>query len=190
MTNKSHTLEPWKPKNRVYQTPGDGQCFRACLATLLGVPLADVPETPPMENDRDVSPYWNNMRAWCRTLGFDLTWQRKLWPVPLAPHIVGCESCRGVPDGYAAIMLGDEVVHDPFPGGGPIEGITRYILTPLYPDRQGIPTEALEDEAIGELIKAARNAVDNWTGDGTAPPCWRPQWIRLLQTALAKQDHQ
>ena len=124
--------------SKVYQEPGDGQCFRACLASLLGVEIESIPPTPPMGEEADPTPYWNDLRKWLRkTHGYDLVWVRKMFPVPFAPIIAGCKSPRGNPDGHAIIMRGDTLIHDPYPGEWPVEGIEeRYLLVPTTPWRR------------------------------------------------------
>ena len=120
--------------SRVYQTPGDGQCFRCCLATLLQVPLDTV---PPMKRTKDG--WMARLRSWTRTYGYDLIYVRNLAArFTKAPVIVG-----GNPTGqrgawHAIIVQSGRTLHDPFPPGhGRSRGLKTwvdyYLLVPMEP---------------------------------------------------------
>ena len=116
---------------RVYQIPGDGQCFRCCLATLLEVPLASVPA---MKGTKDG--WMLRLRRWARTFGYDLIYVRNLEArFTRAPVIVG-----GNPTGqrgawHAIIVQNGRVLHDPYPGRkrGLKTWIDYYLLVPMEP---------------------------------------------------------
>ena len=120
----------------VYQKPNDGLCFGACIATLLGVELRDVPVPPPTDNE-DPTPYWNALRKWLRGRGYALV---RIDGKPAshggAPIIVGGPSPRGTAAGHSVIMNGYRMLHDPHPDNTGITAIEEcYLLVPLKPWR-------------------------------------------------------
>lgn len=112
-------------------------CYRACVATVLGLPLSDVPHfyreasalpgaTPPK-----VPGIYDLIRDWARTRGFAalfLPAQQSLAYVleqtyqinPEAPFILGGTSIHGT--GHAVVVCGGRIVHEPTPGYGPDAG--------------------------------------------------------------------
>jgi hypothetical protein len=92
-----------------FGVPG-GNCFSACVASLLSVPVDDVP-------------YFMGEKDWLRPLA-DWLQPRGFYPIffNLGPHVgdwrpqglyvLGGESARGP---HAVVARGDEVVHDPHP---------------------------------------------------------------------------
>lgn len=152
-----------QPSRLVFQQPGDGQCFRCCIATLLGCNLADVPPQPPPD-EKDESPYWNVLKAWLEargwtylrvqpiqcgdkyvTPGWEKNWELMKgngvtgidstpWPLPTAPYIAGGPSPRLDPAGHAVLMFRHQLLHDPYPGGTGIERVEEYFFfMPIAP---------------------------------------------------------
>lgn len=114
----------------VFQVPGDGQCFRACLATLLGLELEDVP-VPKVSRGR----WLERMRRFCRDRGYDLVHTDRISFKTRAPMIVGGPTHRGT--WHAIVVRGGRIVHDPFPGPRKHWGLTAwkdfYLLVPMEP---------------------------------------------------------
>jgi hypothetical protein len=93
-----------------------GNCLAACIASLLEVPLASVP-------DSGKANWWDDMRTWFRTTsGYEL--------IPMAPLIAGWPLSRQqwAPPGYAiatvtkigptkiphaVVTLSGRIIHDP-----------------------------------------------------------------------------
>lgn len=109
----------------VYQTKfGDkeGNCFAACLASLLEIPLEDVPDFYAQHR----SGWYIAFNAWLRQFGLmpvmfnDLA---EYFPLD-AYYLVGGESERGIP--HSCIARNGVIVHDPFPDGKGLKTISDY----------------------------------------------------------------
>lgn len=104
-----------------------GNCYAACLASLLDLPLWMV---PPFE-DMFASHSWSTRTdEWLeRFFGLELVMADE-GEVPAEPHMVYGPSARGVD--HAVIYQGDSMVHDPHPSGaGIIRAESRMKLVKL-----------------------------------------------------------
>jgi hypothetical protein len=111
--------------------PGD--CLRAAVASLVGVPAADVPHFV-------TSPHWwRDMRTWAKeTLGKDFT---KFRPVSgTVRHLVDTDVVIGIgpsprgPWGHAVLVTPDlSLVHDPHPDRTGVESVI-YVLALTDPE--------------------------------------------------------
>ena len=124
------------PSGPVKQAAHD-DCYRACVATVLDLPLSDVPHFyrealawPSSTSDRCPGVY-DLIRNWARTRGFAalfLPAAQSLAYVleqtyrlnPEAPFILGGTSIYGT--GHAVVVCGGRINHDPMPGYGPGDG--------------------------------------------------------------------
>lgn len=106
-----------------------GNCFAACLATLLDLPLWMV---PPFE-DMPAGTWFERSNGWLREM-FGATIEKKDHaPSPyLPPFIAVGHSDRGVR--HAVINRGVELVWDPHPQGS---GLTSIITVYVLRDRDG-----------------------------------------------------
>lgn len=110
-------------------------CYRACVATVLGVPLGEVPnfyrEAGGAAGFTQMPEVYGNIRAWAQTRGFAplfLPAQPSLEYVleqtnrlnPEAPCILAGTSRFGA--GHAVVVCGGRIVHEPTPGYGPDDG--------------------------------------------------------------------
>lgn len=99
-----------------------GECVRASYATILGLPIEEVPRFDPGAlGDRDGQRQCE--RAWLASLGFDLVEISAPAPSELGPDVLGCVppvvhlisgiSPRGF--GHRCVGYGGRVVWDPHP---------------------------------------------------------------------------
>ncbi len=112
-------------------------CYRACVATVLGLPLAEVPHfyreaaALPGAKPPKMPGIYDLIRDWARTRGFAalfLPAQQSLPYVlhqtylinPEAPFILGGTSVHGT--GHAVVVCGGRIIHEPTPGYGPADG--------------------------------------------------------------------
>lgn len=124
----------------VYQTmslanDGEGNCFNACIASVLELPLREVAAIhPKFEGD-----YWGAWNAWFGERGLKIEWRaaRPDRPPPRGFAIASGRSSRLYPDDHAkagerihhAVVVFDGVlVHDPFPIAGGFSDIASYWL--------------------------------------------------------------
>jgi len=124
-----------------------GNCFSACLASVLDLPLSEVPnffEIAP--DDRD--DWWEAVRIWLRKRNLGVLPINADWNIvrsmPGAYLIVAGMSPRGRL--HSTIWFNGEMVHDPHPEGGGIEEPEWVDL--LYPLDPGAETDpaAREDD--------------------------------------------
>lgn len=122
----------------VYQTrtvanDGAGNCFNACVASILERPLRDVCDVlPDFEGD-----YWGQWREWLATLGLEINFVPLNQGPPKGFAIATGLGGRTYPDDHAkagqpimhaAVVFNGEPVHDPFPGAKWF-GDIRYFWT-------------------------------------------------------------
>lgn len=112
-------------------------CYRACVATVLGLDLVEVPNfyrqarALPGATESRCPGVYDLIRDWARTRGYAalfLPAQNSLAYVlqqtyqlnPEAPFILGGTSIFGT--GHAVVVCGGRIVHEPTPGYGPDAG--------------------------------------------------------------------
>jgi hypothetical protein len=114
-----------------------GNCFQACMASLLELPLEEVPDF--MAAD----PWWPAMEAWLAPRGLypvgllcEGQDSRDGW-VPRGLHILGGRSPRGDFD-HVVIAHGREIVWDPHPSrAGLVSWKDRVLLVHVDPVVRG-----------------------------------------------------
>lgn len=125
-----------KPVMQTVFGEGKGNCFAACLASILELPIEAVPNF--MAEHR--SDWFGALNRWLAGTGLRCVYVKaahlddaKIAPFASdVPLIVGGKSPRGL--SHAVIWHDGEIVHDPHPEGGGIDRIRRvYILTPISP---------------------------------------------------------
>lgn len=124
------------PAGFVKQAAHD-DCYRACVAMVLGLPLSEVPhfyreaQAWPSSSPNRCPRIYDHIRDWARTRGFAalfLPAQQSLAYVLAqtcrlnaeAPFILGGQSIHGT--GHAVVVCGGRIVHEPAPGYGPDAG--------------------------------------------------------------------
>lgn len=106
-----------KPIDQTTFDPETGNCFSACVASLLEVPLESVPFF------MEAGDGWTEaLVAWCEREGLRLDFSTEFPAPPDTLCIVGGYSPRNPTKGHAVIMLNGEVVHDPHPDRSGIVG--------------------------------------------------------------------
>lgn len=116
-----------------FGNPG-GNCFSACIASLLHLPIGDVPYF--MSNDPQSSAWIPKLTAWLKPFG--------LYPLMLSANafVPGYHILQGVSPrreggnvgGHAVIGQGDVCVHDPHPSKAGIRAVKgKIVLVPYEP---------------------------------------------------------
>lgn len=113
-----------------------GNCQSACLATLLGLPITQVPNWTAMNGSDQLK--FDAMRTWLRAHGWDLITVSRggmdAWPPRVGYFIAGGMSERGLD--HAVIYCNGELWHDPHPDRTGIKSVeTLDILYPLDPSK-------------------------------------------------------
>ena len=124
----------------VYQTmtvgnDGCGNCFAACVASILELPLRAVCQALPGDKA-----FWGPWREWLADRGLQIQEYRgeispKGWAIASGPggrvYPEG-HDLAGAPILHSAVAFNGEVLHDPFPGGKGLEAIEWFFaLEPI-----------------------------------------------------------
>lgn len=160
----------------VYQTqfkaevgPGAGNCWQACMASLLERGLDDVPNFMEIIDDEQRH---EAERQWWESQGFALLNVNygPEEPVPPCLHIVTGKSPRG--DWlHSCVAKGGTIVHDPRPEGGGLDDVQwRTLLVPLNPVKEMVISTAVHcawREDNNQCVKADRHdGPHGFTGSG------------------------
>jgi hypothetical protein len=120
----------------VYQTmtvanDGTGNCFNACVASILELPLRDVAQVLPDFPGN----YWGEWEAWGQSRGLEITYRPLGEAPPKGFAIASGMGGRHFPEGHpragreimhAVVVFNGETIHDPFPGGKGIDHARYY----------------------------------------------------------------
>ena len=120
---------------KVYQTKfgkPEGNCFSACLASILEIDISIVP------NFQEPRGEWYKLyKKWLNQYNLDLValnnWEGESKEfAPQVYAIVGGKSSRGL--AHSVVYFGLEMIHDPHPEGGGVKDITEWIyIVSKYP---------------------------------------------------------
>lgn len=108
-----------------------GNCLQAAIASLLDLPIDDVPHFvgDDAATDGDLH-WWTQWRRWCTARG--LTVRDAAEPGPGELYLGGGPSPRDPQRrSHVAIYRDGELIHDPYPGGtGVVEVRVRWTIRP------------------------------------------------------------
>lgn len=119
-----------KPVDQANFTPTGGDCFSACVASILEMPLAEVPffNEPPAEE------WWPRFKSWLHARDLDATFYDNscgdvaLHHVPPGFSIAGGASRRFTGVMHACVASYGLVVHDPHPSRAGLDKVADYIV--------------------------------------------------------------
>lgn len=103
----------------------EGDCYAACIASLLELPLADVPNFC-----ADSSNWLEHADKWLREeheytlLGFRPRGEGAFYCIPAMYHIMAGKSPRGVD--HAVVAFQGKMVHDPHPTRAGLMAVDEY----------------------------------------------------------------
>jgi hypothetical protein len=130
------------PQSIFVSTGVRGDCFRACVASILELPIEDVPHFVAIEKD-----WWGEVQRWLAKWDLFALWIRVGedfmlgWPAETTYCILNGESPRAKGRKHCVVARLDgwnfEVVHDPHPEGGGIVGTpeSAVLFVPMHPER-------------------------------------------------------
>ena len=110
----------------------DGNCWAACLASLLECSIEEIPDFSPAacrKRGSGAVPWWAFCDGWLRN-EHNLALLMILGPneqslvMRSAHHIVSGMGPRGIP--HSVIALDGDIVHDPHPEGGGLTQVGNY----------------------------------------------------------------
>ena len=97
-----------KPVDQTRFGPVEGNCFAACVASILEIPIEEAPDVMSIPNWYEAFAEWLKPRG-MYPICFNLT--KNGW-VPIGLHILSGKSPRWAGD-HAVVARGTEIVHDP-----------------------------------------------------------------------------
>ena len=137
----------WIDQTKFGPGEGDeaGNCMQAAVASLLGMPLDEVPHFAAVGVKGDVESWWDPFVAWCREHGYHPAIHEA--PVDGALGLMSGPSPRGV-GWHCVVSRGPDVAHDHHPSrdGLALGDREWWYLIPLKP--AGVP--ALDDDTRRE----------------------------------------
>lgn len=104
-----------RPVHQRILGPPDGDCFAACVASILELPLERVPN---FHSLRDL-PWLNRWRGWLAPANLGIVWHSSDSDRPPGYAIQSVPSPRFAGHGHAIVCWNGRPVHDPWPGGNP-----------------------------------------------------------------------
>lgn len=123
-----------KPVTQTVTTVPGGNCFSACVASLLELSIDEVPYFM-----SDPETWWERFLDWLRPRGYYalcVPYSTSWWPNGY--HIIGGRSPRDT--SHAVVGLGEKIVHDPHPDRtGLVKREDVTLLVPIDPGRWRLP---------------------------------------------------
>lgn len=111
-----------KPVMQTIFAPPKGNCYQACIASLLELPLDGVPNFA----DGPRSRFWDRVDDWLESQGLQVLHINELNGFEIKGyHIISGKSPRGNWR-HATVGFQGEIVHDPHPEGGGLKEIEAY----------------------------------------------------------------
>jgi hypothetical protein len=124
---REHLRKNMKP---VFQTrfgAPHGNCFAACVVSIIGGRLEDFPDLSDLAVDEATANAERQRRieTYLHERGYDIV--RRIDAMPPEHYVVGVgEGPRGLP--HACVFLDGRLVHDPSPAGGGVKGVEAWYL--------------------------------------------------------------
>lgn len=128
-----------KPVEQANFTPTRGDCFSACVASILEIPLEDVP----FFNDPPDASWWDRFKSWLEARELSASYYPDASYVPPGFAIVGGPSPRFPGVLHACVARDGVVVHDPHPSGRGLDVIEDFIVI-HGPDRDALWFNGIE----------------------------------------------
>lgn len=131
----------------VYQTmtvgnDGAGNCFNACVASILELPLREVCDVLPTYDGN----YWGEWKKWANARGLEINFWSPRRGAPKGFAIASGQGGRVYPEGHdkagqpilhAAVVFNGELAHDPFPCAKQFGDIAYYWTIDPIADPEG-----------------------------------------------------
>lgn len=108
-----------------------GDCFRACLATILGLPIKAVPHFATLDYAPDVFVAMNCAIAWLNSRGYEMWMGLDDGENPLPLCIINGTSPRGIRHSVVGDTESGEMLHDPHPSRAGLQFISNRLY--LFP---------------------------------------------------------
>lgn len=135
-----------KPIDQTLLGADDGNCFAACVASLLELPLAEVPNfCKGLTNDA----WYPQFIEWLQARGWNAMFLQSLGIIErdatAGYYIASGPTERGML--HATVWCAGKLAHDPHPSRAGIQSITDYCF--LYPLNPAAPTKPRQEGGHG-----------------------------------------
>lgn len=98
-----------KPVDQTTFGQGTGNCFSACVASVLELAIADVPYFMGAGDE-----WFSEFVAWCAKRQIDVDFSTA-FPAPAGAHVIVGGTSPRTGGGHACVALDGAIVHDPHP---------------------------------------------------------------------------
>ena len=112
-----------------------GNCFAACVATLLERKIEEVWEGDDLDATmQDNRAWWSGWRTWLNSQGYDLVHVNDgAWFMPPKGYAIANGIAKNGEVRHAVIVLDGKLIHDPHPGWKGLKKVESYVV--IYPTR-------------------------------------------------------
>jgi len=122
-----------KPVDQTKFGFGNGNCQAACIASILEIPIEDIPNFHG-DDPTDAETYWKNVRKWCEDKPFTIIsiafqedhdpkeFLKDCWVIASGPSPRGTEEWHR----HAVVWKNGKIVHDPHPSRAGLKEIDTY----------------------------------------------------------------
>lgn len=100
----------WKDQTILHTESTDGNCMQAAVASILDLPLEDVPH---FAKYKCVETFWDLLEDFFNEKGFHMAWRTPDKGVPTWMHLACGPTERG--NQHVVVKEGETLVHDPHP---------------------------------------------------------------------------
>jgi len=117
-------------QTKLHTEEQNGNCLATAFASLLEIPISDVPEFENM----NAGIWFAIMKKWLESIGFDLIEWREEEPTHLKGYYMVCGKSPRGDFNHQVIHRAGKLAHDPHPSqAGVIGFVDAYALVPLDP---------------------------------------------------------
>lgn len=110
--------------------PGqEGDCFRACVASILELPREDVPHFAQLTAGSSSAAFWNMAYDWLEARGYEYVYRNRRGRAELGKddyQIMVGPSPRGNGTYHAVVGQGGTIIHDPHPSRAGLDGDPQH----------------------------------------------------------------
>jgi len=111
-----------------------GNCFAACVASLLELKIEEIWEGDEFDATmQSNAAWWWGWRTWLNSRGYDLVHVNNgAWFLPPKGYAIANGISKSSEIRHSVIVLNGELVHDPHPGWDGLKVVESYVI--IYPN--------------------------------------------------------
>lgn len=144
----------------------DGNCMSACFASILGVPIEEVPD--PAELHKSGKNWLRVLNQWLAK--FDLAYMEVRvdaidYFFPQGYHLIGGQSHRGTEGGHSVVGFAGKMVHDPHPDKSGLTKVEDYGFLVALSTRASLQTTPQDNRLVEFEDAVLATAIGEHSGD-------------------------